>query len=274
MGKFILEIVRFFDYSLTLPRRSHMRKVGYFGLAMILAGSVSVVVAQERPPQHVGFGTGVGESQGVGDRSRVMDQDDFLRYLSADETIQGEVVGIDLSSGRMFLDMGGSSQDERQTLRGGLNLMTLYFDDETNLENLRAIGKGDYVTIQAKNETSKAREFGTGRKLVRHVYKLKGSQLLGGADNPDFGGGFGQRPDPDGRRGLDIKTAGYTGVPEGSIQPGAVQSGITSEVGVMTGAAPCWQCAPQPDTVNARTDKTIATDYGDDRKNFNKGTVQ
>ena len=47
---------------------------------------------------------------------------------------------------------------------------------------------------------------------------------------------------------------------------------ITSPVGATTGAAPCWQCAPQPDTVNERTDKTIATDYGDDRANFNKGT--
>lgn len=251
-----------------------MRKVGYFGLGIILAGSVSMAVAQERAPQNVGFGTGVGESQGVGDRSRVMDQDDMLRYLSADETIQGEVVGIDLTSGRMFIDMGGSSQDERQTLRGGLNLMTLYFDEDTNLENLKAVGKGDYVAITAENETSEAQKFGTGRKLVRHVYVLTGNQLLGGADNPDFGGGFGQRPDPYGARGLNIRTAGYTGVPEGAIQPGAVQSGITSEVGVMTGAAPCWQCAPQPDTVNERTDKTIATDYGDDRKNFNKGTVQ
>jgi hypothetical protein len=251
-----------------------MRKVSFFGLAIILAGSVSVAVAQERTPVHSGFGTGVGDSQGSGTRARVMDQDDMLRYLSADETIMGEIVGIDLSSNRMFLDMGGSSLDERQTLRGGLNLMTLYFDKKTNLENLKAIGKGDYVAVQAENETTEEQKFGTGRKVVRHVYKLRGSQLLGGADNPDFGGGFGQRPDPYTSRGLNIRTAGYTGVPEGSVQPGAVKSGIVSEVGVMTGAAPCWQCAPQPDTVNDRTDKTIATDYGDDRKNFNKGTVQ
>src|SRR5690606_29932640 len=124
--------------------------------------------------------------------------------------------------------------------------------DNTNLENLKAIQKGDYVAITAKNETTEAQKFGTGRKLVRHVYVLKGNQLLGGADNPDFGGGFGQRPDPYGTRGLNIRTAGYTGVPEGAVQPGAIQSGITSEVGVMTGAAPCWQCAPQPDTVNER----------------------
>ena len=251
-----------------------MQKVGIIGAAIILASSVSVAFAQERAPQHVGFGTGVGDSQGVGDRSRVMDEDDMLRYLSAPETIMGEVAAIDFAAGKMYIDMGGSSHDERQTLRGGLNLKELWFDDKTNVQDLKAVNKGDYVTIQAVNETSDSQQFGTGRKIVRDVYVLEGNQVLGGADNEDFGGGLGQRPNPYTYRGIHTRTAGYTGVPEGSVQPGPVTSGITSPVGVVTGAAPCWQCAPQPDTVNERTDKTIATDYGDDRANFNKGTVQ
>lgn len=251
-----------------------MRKLGYFGAAIILAGSVSVAVAQERAPQHSGFGTGVGESQGSGTRARVMDEGDMLRYLSAPETIMGEVIGVDLSSGRLFLDMGGSSHDERQQTRGGLNIRTLYFDDKTNLENLKAIGKGDYVSVQAVQETSATHKFSTGRALVRSVYVLEGSQVLGGEDNPDFGGGLGQRPDPTNYRGISTATAGYTGVPEGGIQEGDVKTGITSSIGATTGAAPCWQCAPQPDTVNKRTSSTIATDYGSDRGNFNKGTVQ
>ena len=251
-----------------------MRKVGYFGAAIILASSVSVAVAQERVPAHSGFGTGVGESQGSGTRARVMDEDDMLRYLSAPETIQGEVVAVDYPAGKLYLDMGGSSHDERQTLRGGLNLKELWFDGQTNMENLKAISKGDYVAVTAVNETTSDQKFGKGRKLVREVYTLKGNQLLGGADNPGFGGGFGQRPDQTNYRGLPIQHGGNTGVPVGGVQPGAVDSGITSEVGVVTGAAPCWQCAPQPDTVNGRTDKTIATDYGDKRDNFNKGTTQ
>ncbi|MFB3109005.1 MAG: hypothetical protein ACE1ZE_06500, partial [Candidatus Binatia bacterium] len=104
-----------------------MRKLGYFGAAIILASSVSVAVAQERAPQHVGFGTGVGESQGVGDRSRVMDADDFKAYIDIflqTATIQGEVIAINNAMGELLIDMGGSSHDERQTLRGGLNLMT------------------------------------------------------------------------------------------------------------------------------------------------------
>jgi hypothetical protein len=241
---------------------------------MIFAGSVSVAVAQERSPQHVGYGTGVGDSQGVGDRSRVMDQDDMLRYLSADETIMGEIVAIDYASGKLYIDMGGSSHDVRQSLTGSLNMKELWFDGKTNMENLKSVGSGDYVTIQAVNETTEDQKFGTGKKIVRQVYVLKGSQVLGGANNEGFGGGFGQKPDPYKYRGIDTKTAGYTGVPEGGVQSGEVKGGITSEIGVVTGAAPCWQCAPQPETVNARTDKTIATDYGDDRKNFNKGTTQ
>ncbi len=251
-----------------------MRKVGYFGAAIILASSVSVAVAQERAPAHSGFGTGVGESQGSGSRARVMDQGDMLRYLSADETIQGEVVAVDFASGKLYLDMGGSSHDERQTLRGSLNMKELWLSDVTNMQSVRAVNKGDYVSIQAVNETTDDQKFGTGRKIVREVYVLEGNQLLGGADNPDFGGGFGQRPDPKNYRGISTNTAGYTGVPAGGIQQGSVNSGITTNVGTITGAAPCWQCAPQPDTVNERTRKTIATDYGDDRKNFNKGTVQ
>ncbi len=251
-----------------------MRKLGYFGAAIILVGSVSVAVAQERAPQHSGFGSGVGESQGSGTRARVFDQDDMERYLSAPETIQGEVVGIDYAGGKLYLDMGGSSHDERQTLRGGLNLMQLWFDDGTNMENLKAMNKGDYVAVSAVDETTAKQKFSTGRKMVRSVYVIEGSQVLGGADNPDFGGGLGQRPDPTNYRGISTPTAGYTGVPEGGMQEGAVQGGIVSSVGVITGAAPCWQCAPQPDTVNMRTSKTIATDYGSDRNNFDKGTVQ
>lgn len=252
-----------------------MRKVVYFGAAIILAGSVGVAMAQvERAPQHSGFGTGVGESQGSGTRSRVFDQDDMERYLSAPETIQGEVVGIDHAMGKLYIDMGGSSHDERQSLRGALNMKELFFDDKTNEESLKNINKGDYVSIQAVNEVTEKQPFGTGRKVVRDVYVLQGTQLLGGANNTNFGGGLGQRPDPTNYRGISTATAGYTGVPLGGIQEGAVKEGITSSVGTITGAAPCWQCAPQPETVNDfhSTKKQGPTDYGDNRANFTKGT--
>jgi len=136
------------------------------------------------------------------------------------------------------------------------------------------VGAHDYVAVAVEDETTRAQKFGTGRKMVRTIYVIEGNQLLAGEDNPNFAGGFGQGTDMTNFRGIATPTAGMTGVPVGGIQQGAVMTGIISSIGATTGAAPCWQCAPQPDTVNARTDKTIATDYGADRNNMNKGTIQ
>ena len=74
--------------------------------------------------------------------------------------------------------------------------------------------------------------------------------------------------------GIATATAGYTGVPEGGLQEGNVSGGITSSLGSITGAAPCWQCAPQPETVNDfhSTKKQGPTDYGSTRATFTKGT--
>jgi len=152
--------------------------------------------------------------------------------------------------------------------------MTLYFDDKTNRENLKAVNQGDYVAVAVSDETTRAQQWGTGRKMVRTVYVLEGSQVLGGEDNPNFAGGFGQGTDMTNYRGIAAPTAGYTGVPEGGIQQGTLDSGQTTTVGIYTGAAPCWNCDPQPDTVNGPTDKNMGTDYGAKRDNFNKGTIQ
>ena len=176
--------------------------------------------------------------------------------------------------GNMLCDMGGSSHDERQTLRGGLNVQTLYFDSKTNMQNVKAVNAGDYVAVAAADETTEAQPFGTGRKMVRTIYVLDGTQVLGGADNPNFGGGFGQRPDPTNFRGIATATAGYSGVPVGGLQEGNVSGGIQSSIGRITGAAPCWQCATKPSTVNDfhTTKKQGPTDYGSNRANFTKGT--
>ena len=85
-----------------------MRKVGIIGAAIILASSVGVAFGKNVRLSTSGYGTGVGDSQGVGDRSRVMDEGDMLRYLSAPETIMGEVVAIDYpANGKMYIDHGG-----------------------------------------------------------------------------------------------------------------------------------------------------------------------
>ncbi len=135
------------------------------------------------------------------------------------------------------------------------------------------VGALNAVAVAVEDETTETQPFGTGRKMVRTIYVIEGNQMLGGLDNPDFAGGFGQGTDMTNFRGISTPVAGNTGVPIGGIQEGDVMTGIISSIGATTGAAPCWQCAPQPDTVNGPTDKTIATDYGADRNNMNKGTM-
>ena len=111
------------------------------------------VLSQEPAQQHKGFGSGVGESQGVGNRSRVMDADDMLRYQSAPETIMGEVVAINNATGTLLVDMGGSSHDERQTHRGGLNIMTLYFDNQSDISLLKGNKVGDVCNFELSKDS-------------------------------------------------------------------------------------------------------------------------
>ena len=149
----------------------------------------------------------------------------------------------------MYLDMGGSSHDERQSLTGSLNMQPLYFNKDSNMESVKAMSRGDYVSVQVRQEVTDTQKFSTGRKMVQEVYLLDRSQLLGGADNTDFGGGLGQRPNPYKDRGLEIRTAGYTGSPEGTVQPGYVTTGITSPVGATTGARSLLAMCPHNQTL-------------------------
>ncbi|MGD9726574.1 MAG: hypothetical protein AB7V39_09275, partial [Nitrospiraceae bacterium] len=69
-----------------------------------------------------------------------------------------------------------------------------------------------------------------------------------------------------------------TGAIAGSVLPGAVTSGVvTTTVGEFTGAAPCWNCEPQPgwgyQTVAPETKLQNKSDYGSDatKPNLVKG---
>jgi len=243
---------------------------------MILAGSVGGAMAQERLPQPSGFGTGVGSSSGVGTRSQVWNKQEMLDYLSAPETVFGNLIAIDRAGGKILLEKGGSSGDVRQTLRGGLNMETFYFDSKTNMQSINALNAGDQVSIQVYEVTTESQPYGTGRKVVRRASVVRGSQLLGGANNPGFAGGLGQRPDPTNAVSIASHDASTSSMPVGGIQLGNVESGITTSVGAITGAAPCWQCAPQPDTVNGAVNAGNTSDYGGISKGknmtFNKGT--
>ena len=244
-----------------------MRNVLALGAAILLVGSVGVSIGQERLQTNqsgLGVGEGVGDVSGSSTRVTTFDRTQFLDRLSQAETIYGRVIGLDLPGKKMFLEGGGSSHDEGRAGGGAMNYFTVYFDDKTNFDQLQTLQSGDDVTIQAFEETSVNQPFGTGRKIVREVTVIRGNEKLAGF------GGLGQRPDPVTERGIVTNSGGITGGIGGSVLPGKIDSGITSSVGEYTGAAPCWQCEPQPGWGNAVGNKS---DYGTDytKPNLVKG---
>jgi hypothetical protein len=244
-----------------------MRKVLALGTAILFVGSVGVSIAQERLQTNqsgLGVGEGVGDVSGSTTRVTTFDRSSFLDRLSQAETMFGRVIGFDLAAKKMYLEMGGSSHDEGRAGGGAMNYRTVYFDDRTNYDQLRILEPGDDVTIQAIEETSTTNPFGTGRKLVREVTVLRGNEKLAGF------GGLGQRPNPATERGINTNSGSTTGGIGGAVLPGKIDSGITSPVGEYTGAAPCWQCEPQPGWGNAVGNQS---DYGTDytKPNLVKG---
>jgi len=217
-----------------------MRKVIALGAGILLAGSVGIASAQERLPQHSGFGTGVGESSGTGTRSQIWDKNALLERLSQPETIFGRILGIDIPGGKILLETGGSSHDEGRAGTGAMSALVAYIDDQTNMDQIKTIQTGDDVMIQAREQTTDKQPYGTGKKFIREITVIRGNEKLAGF------GGLGQRPDPKTERGIITENASSHGGVVGQVLPGEIQSGIVSTIGEVTGAAPCWQCEPQP----------------------------
>jgi hypothetical protein len=246
-----------------------MRKVLALGATILFIGSVSVAVAQERLQQSsmgssMGVGTGVGDISGSANRVQAFDRSSFLDRLSQAETVFGRVIGIDLPGKKMHLESGGSSHDEGRAGGGAMNYRTVYFDDRTNFDQIRILESGDDVTVQAIEEVSNAQPYGTGRKIVREVTVLRGNEKLAGF------GGLGQRPNPMTERGIETNSGSTTGGVAGSVLPGKVGGTVDTTVGEFTGAAPCWNCEPQPGWGYQTQNKS---DYGTDasKPNLVKG---
>lgn len=247
-----------------------MRNVLALGAAILLAGSVSVAVAQERLPQSssgsgFGVGAGVGDVSGNSTRTSSFDKSAFLERLSQNETVYGRILAIDHPGRKMHLETGGSSHDEGRAGAGAMSSLTVYLDGETNYDQIRVLNAGDDVTLQVSEETSAAQPFGTGKKLVREVTVLRGNEKLAGF------GGLGQRPNPGTERGIVTNSGSGTGGPVGQVLPGEVTGakGFNSSIGEITGAAPCWNCDPQPGWGYGNSTKS---DYGSsDKPSFTKG---
>jgi hypothetical protein len=222
-----------------------MRNVLALGAAILFIGSVSVAVAQERLPQSSsgsGFGVGnsVGDVSGSSNRVQTFDKSAFLERLSAPANIFGRVLAADVPGHKLHLETGGSSHDEGRAGTGTMNYLTAYLDDHTNMDQIKALNSGDDVMVQVVQETSAAQPFGTGRYLVRDVTVLRGNEKLAGF------GGLGQRPNPSTERGIVTNSGSGTGGIVGQVLPGEVKSGLQTTIGDYTGAAPCWNCEPQP----------------------------
>ena len=252
-----------------------MRNVLALGAALLLVGSVSVAMAQERlqsNQQGMGVGAGVGDVSGSSTRVTTFDRTNFIERLSQPETIYGRVLAIDIPAGKLHLETGGSSHDEGRAGTGAMSSLTVYLDDKTNMEQIKALQAGDDITLQVVEATTAQQQFGTGRKLVREVMVLRGNEKLAGF------GGLGQRPNPNTERGIDTNSGGVTGGPVGGVLPGTATGGfVTTGVAEFTGAAPCWNCEPQPgwgyQTVAPETKVQNKSDYGSDvaKPNLVKG---
>jgi len=251
-----------------------MRKVLALGAAILFVGSVSVAVAQERLQSNqsgMGVGEGVGDVSGNSTRVNVFDRASFLERLSQAETVYGRVLAIDFPGRKLHLEGGGSSHDEGRAGGGAMDYRTVYFDDRTNMDQLKTIETGHDVIVSVFEETSAAQPFGTGRKLVREISVLRGNEKLAGF------GGLGQRPNPMTERGINTNSGSTTGGISGGVLPGTATGTVTTCIAEFTGAAPCWNCEPQPgwgyQTVAPETKVQNKSDYGGDvaKPNLVKG---
>ncbi|WP_455245389.1 hypothetical protein [Petrachloros mirabilis] len=250
-----------------------MRNVLALGAAVLLVGSVGVAGAQERLQTNqsgMGVGTGVGDVSGSSTRVTTFDRTNFLDRLDQPETVYGRVFAIDFAQNRLLIETGGvgNVNDQAQEGKVGYGARTvvpLYMNDRSNIQEIKNLNVGDEVTFQVREETTKDQPFGTGKKMILDAYLVHTTATKQGF------GGLGQRPDPNGERAININRGGYTGGVAGGVLPGTVTEGtVTTSVGEFTGAAPCWNCEPQPGWGYGDKNKS---DYGADanKPNLVKG---
>src|SRR5437867_13393374 len=95
-----------------------------------------------------------------------------------------------------------------------MSSLTVYIDQDTNLDQLKTIQNGDDVIVMAREEVTDRQPYGTGRKLVRDITVLRGNEKLAGF------GGLGQRPDPRTEGELNSEHLSSHGGVVGQAMPG------------------------------------------------------
>lgn len=225
-----------------------MRNVLALGAVVLFVGSVSVAVAQERGQQTPGFGVGngVGDISGSPGRVQAFDKNAFLERLSQPETVMGRVFAIDFAQNRLMIETGGAGNvndqgQEGKAGAGARTVMTIYMNERSNKEHIQDFKAGDEVYCEVDEETTAAQPFGTGHKMVKDCTVYRGAATLAGF------GGLGQRPDPATERGIVTNSGSNHGGVVGQVLPGEIKGGsVHTDIAEFTGAAPCWNCAPQP----------------------------
>lgn len=247
-----------------------MRNVLALGAVVLFVGSVSVAVAQERGQQTAGFGVGngVGDISGSPGRVQAFDKNAFLERLSQPETVMGRIFAIDFAQNRLMIETGGAGNvndqgQEGKVGAGARTVMTLHMNERSNKEHIQDFKAGDEVYCEVVEETTASNPFGTGHKMVKDCTVYRGAATLAGF------GGLGQRPDPETERGIVTHSGSNHGGIVGQVLPGEIKSGLTTGIAEYTGAAPCWNCEPQPGWGD--NGKGGKTDYGSpDKPNFIK----
>lgn len=146
-------------------------KMGIFAigaLALFTIVGVGTATAQERAVlQDIGasgrLGSGVAGTQ---------DNTWMRELLAKPETVYGRLWGKDIPGGKIYVETGGGA------------LVTLRLSEKTNMENLKAMGIGNDVEVQAYRKTrvmgsgSNAAEVPEGEPYVIDI------QVIRAADNP------------------------------------------------------------------------------------------
>ena len=75
------------------------------------------------------------------------------------------------------------------------------------MDQIKVLNAGDDIPCRLwrRRTASRLGVYGTGRKLVREIYLIRGNEKLAGF------GGFGQRPNPATERGIETNSVSGTG---------------------------------------------------------------
>ena len=129
-----------------------------FSSAPLVLQALKSVCHSPRRDQDSGVGNSVGDVSATPGRTAAFDRTAFMERLSQPETVFGRVLAIDIPGGKLHLETGGSSHDEGRAGTGAMSSLTLYLDEKTNLDQIRALNAGDDISVQVMEPVNQRAE--------------------------------------------------------------------------------------------------------------------